>query len=86
MLKHEYLACLELHKRIKENILGDVFVSIDDNDTLIVYITGYRRIKYKYEHKYISYEMFGGELNYDKIVRIIMRDYNDFVTKKFFRR
>lgn len=86
MLRHEYLACLELHKRLKENILGDVFVSIDENDSLIIHISAYRHMKYKYEYKHISFEMFGGELNYDKVVRIILHDYNEFIMRKFFRR
>lgn len=37
MLKHEYLICMDLHNRLKEQITGSIFTTII-NDTLIVNI------------------------------------------------
>lgn len=86
MYKHEYLICMDLHKKIKEMVTGTVFIVID-NDTLVVHINGPRGINYKYEHANISYEMVGRDLaNYDKIVNIILNKYEEFVMTKFFRR
>lgn len=45
-----------------------------------------RGIRYKYEYKGLSYEMIGRELNYDKVVRIIVHNYKEFIIDKFFRR
>lgn len=85
MLKHEYLACLELHRRIKEEIIGDVFTTIN-NDTLVIRILAERGIRYSYEYKNISFEMICGQLNYDKIIGIFLREYKDYMMKRFFRR
>lgn len=86
MVKHEYLICMDLHKMIKEKVTGTVFAVIDD-DTLIVHINGPRGINYKHEYKGISYEMIGRDLaDYDKIAKIILNSYEEFVMRKFFRR
>lgn len=85
MKKKEYLTCMELHKKLKEKIAGNIFITIE-NDTLILYINSFRGVRYKYEIRCISYEVIDGELNYEKIIRIIMDDYKEFIMNKFFRR
>lgn len=85
MLKKEYLECIEIHKKIKEEVTGNVYITIKD-DTLMVYINSFKGVKYRYEYKHISYEMIYGKLNSDKIVRIIINDYRHFIMNKFFRR
>lgn len=85
MKKKEYLTCMELHKKLKEEIEGNIFITIE-NDTLIVHITGFRGIRFNYEIRHISYELIGYELNYEKIVRIITNEYKSFIINKFFRR
>ena len=86
MLKHEYLICMDIHKKLKEEVRGTVFAIID-TDTLVVHINGVRGINYKYEYKNISYEMIGRDLrDYDKIVNDILTKYKKFILNKFFGR
>ena len=85
MLKHEYVTCMELHKRLKDKIIGHIFITIE-NDNLAVHINGGRGVRYDYVIRDISYEMFGYELNYDKIIKIILREYEEFILNRFFRR
>lgn len=42
-------------------------------------------IKFQYEYKGVSYEMIGRTLNYEKVVRIILHDYKEFIIKRFFK-
>lgn len=44
-----------------------------------------RGMRFEYRYKGISYEMMGRELNYDKVVRIILHDYKEFIMKKYFK-
>lgn len=83
--KQDYVTCLELHKRLKEKVLGHVYITID-NEELTVVITGHRRLKYIHVMKDISYEMVYKDLNYDKVVNIILNGYRDFILDKFIRR
>ena len=85
MRKREYETCMELHKKLKEEIAGNIFITME-NDTLIVHITGFRGVRFNYEIRHISYELIGRELNYEKIVRIITNEYRSFIIDKFFRR
>lgn len=85
MLKYEYLACLQIYDQIKELITGTAFITIQ-NDILYINIDAGKGIKFKYEYKNISYELLGNELNCDKIVRIVMNEYKEFILNRFFRR
>lgn len=84
MIKKEYLACLEVHKRLKEKINGNIFITIKNN-TMIVYINPGRGVHYKYAYECISLEMIGRELNYDKITKIIFENYKQFIHNKYFK-
>lgn len=88
MLKRkEYMICMEIHKKIKERITGNVFISIDNMDTLHVNIKSFRNIKFRYDYPGISYEMIDSYfINSDKIVNIILQNYKDSLMKIFFRR
>lgn len=44
MLKHEYLICMDIYNRLKDNINGSVFTTIV-NDTLFVKINARKRYK-----------------------------------------
>ena len=76
---------MEIYNKLKEYIEGSLFTTVI-NDTLVVHIYPLRGLKYKYEYKGLSYEIIGNEINTDKIVRIIVNDYKDFIMKRFFRR
>ena len=75
----------ELEESLKEKVLGHVYITID-NEELTVVITGHRRLKYIHVMKDISYEMVYKDLNYDKVVNIILNGYRDFILDKFIRR
>ena len=84
MIRKEYLTCLEVHKRLKEKINGNIFITIKNN-AMIVYINPGRGVRYKYVYECVSLEMIGRDLNYDKIARIIFENYKQFIHKKYFK-
>lgn len=87
MSKIEYIACMNLHKKLKEKINGNIFISIASDDTLFINLRTFRGLRYTYKFPNISYEIIGSEfINPDKIINMFLNDFKDCLLKIYFRR
>lgn len=87
MSKIEYIACMNLHKKLKEKINGNIFISIASDDTLFINLRTFRGLRFIFTYPDISYEIIGQNfINPDKIINKFLNDYKEYLEKIYFRR
>lgn len=87
MSKFEYIACMNLREKLRDRINGNIFISIKENDTLLISVRSFRGLRFIFIYPNISYEIFGQSfINSDKIINKFLNDYKDYLQKIYFRR
>ena len=87
MLKFEYIACMNLREKIRDRINGNIFISIKENDTLLISIRSFRGLRFIFTYPNISHEIIGQNfINSDKIINKFLNDYREYLEKIYFRR
>ena len=87
MSKFEYIACMNLREKLRDRINGNIFISIKENNTLLVSIRSFRGLRFIFTYPNISYEIFGQSfINSDKIINKFLNDYKDYLQRIYFRR
>lgn len=87
MSKFEYIACMNLREKLRDRINGNIFISIKENDTLLINVRSFRGLRFIFTYPNISYEIFGQSfINSDKIINKFLNDYKDYLQKIYFRR
>lgn len=87
MSKFEYIACMNLREKIRDRINGNIFISIKENDTLLISVRSFRGLRFIFTYPNISYEIFGQSfINSDKIINKFLNDYKDYLQRIYFRR
>lgn len=87
MSKIEYIACMDLRNKLKDRVNGNIFISIKENDTLLISIRSYRGLRFIFTYPNISYEIIGKYfMNPDKIINKFLNDYKNYLEKIYFRR
>lgn len=87
MSKFEYIACMNLHKKLKEKINGNIFISIASDDTLFINLRTFRGLRFIFTYPDISYEIIGQNfINPDKIINKFLNDYREYLERIYFRR
>lgn len=87
MSKFEYIACMNLREKLRDRINGNIFISIKENDTLLINVRSFRGLRFIFIYPNISYEIFGQSfINSDKIINKFLNDYKDYLQKIYFRR
>lgn len=79
MEKYDFIICMNLHKKLKEKIKGDIFISIDKGQ-LGININAGRGIIYK---KYIN-ELPKSKDELPTYADSIEKDYKSFINEKYF--
>lgn len=86
MLKKEYIACMELHEKLKEKVNACMFISISSDDTLFINLKTFKGLKYTYEYPNISYEIEDTKfINLDKIINMFLNDFKNYILKMYFK-
>lgn len=87
MSKFEYIACMNLREKLRDRINGSIFISIKENDTLLISVRSFRGLRFIFTYPNISYEIFGQSfINSDKIINKFLNDYKDYLQRIYFRR
>lgn len=87
MSKFEYIACMNLREKLRDRINGNIFISIKENDTLLISVRSFRGLRFIFTYPNISYEIFGQSfINSDKIINKFLNDYKDYLGRIYFRR
>lgn len=81
MVDYEYLFSMNLHAKLKEKIVGKIFVTVKPNDTLYVKIETFEGLTYDVSVHNFS-ERFLNGYSTDYVAYEIVREYKKFITKK----
>lgn len=84
MKDYEYLFCTNLHEKLKEKILGGIFVKVDDNDCLIIKITRRDGNNFRMSFDNFSSSILHG-FSTDYAAYVVQKKYQSFVLKQFFK-
>lgn len=85
MAEFEYLFCIELQKKLREKIVGNIFVKVNLDDELIVNIRlEYENINYGWKTGDISKKLLHG-YNSDDAVWDVYNSYKGFIINHFFK-
>lgn len=81
MEKYDFIKCMNLHKKLKDRIKGNIFISIDEHNTMIININGPHRLRYRSNINNIP-----KDISVDKLVDEIESDYKKFIVEEYFTR
>lgn len=85
MPEFQYLFCIELQKKLREKIVGNIYVKVNPNDDLVVDIRlEYENIDYRWKRVDISNNILRG-YNSDDAVWEIYKSYKAYINKHFFK-
>lgn len=79
MEKYDFIKCMNIHKKLKELIRGEVNITMETKTRMSISINGTRGIKYR---SYI--DNVPEKIDIDKYVDHIIGDYEDFILEKYF--
>lgn len=79
---NEYKFCTELHAKLKTEVKGKVYTTIEDGDLLVE--IHYKDLKY--ELKFIDYEegIIRNNATVDDFARAVVESYKDFIIDRYF--
>lgn len=81
MEKYDFIKCMNLHKKLKDRIKGNIFISITENNNMIININGPHRLRYRSNINDIP-----KDISIDKLANEIECDYKNFITETYFTR
>lgn len=84
MCDFEYLVSTEIHKKLKEKVVGKVWVKVYHNE-LHIKITGNSGIEYEFVRDNFDRRIINGYSS-DYIVYEVIKDYKTFILNNYFRR
>lgn len=85
MPEFQYLFCIGLQKKLREKIIGNIYVKVNPNDDLIVDIRlDYENIDYRWKRIDISNAILRG-YNSDDAVWEIYKSYKAYIRHRFFK-
>jgi hypothetical protein len=79
MEKHDFIICMNLHKKLKEKIKGDIFICIEKG-RIKVYINVGKDIKYKSLLNDIPITKSQEQEYFEHI----LNDYKNYINEKYF--
>ena len=83
-MDYEYIFATNLHQKLKEKIVGAVFVKVTRNDELFINIKSYGGIDYKAFISNFSDKLLNGWTT-DYAMYEIVKEYRAFVLKRYFK-
>lgn len=81
MEKYDFIKCMNLHKKLKEKIKGNIFISLDKNSNFLININGPKRLMYR-----CNIEDMSKNASIDQIAEKIEEDYKNYILEKYFIR
>lgn len=83
MTDYEYVFSTALHQKLRERIVGKIFVKVTRNDDLFVKIESYGGLTYKFVRDNFSDSIVNG-LTTDFLAYEVEREFKKFVHNKYF--
>lgn len=83
MKEYEYLFSTNLHAKLKEKIVGKIFVKVTYNDELLIKINSYGNLECTIHIGNFSERILNG-WSTDYAVYEVIKQYREFLNKKFF--
>lgn len=83
MCDFEYLFSTELHRKLKEKIIGGIWVKVYHNE-LHVKITGHDGIEYEFVRENFNKRILNGYSS-DYVVYEIVKEYKAFILDNYFK-
>lgn len=84
MKDYEYLFATTLHQKLKEKIVGSIFVKVTTNDELFIIIDSFGDIKYKLWFDHFSERIVNG-WSTDYAVYDVLSQYRKFINDRYFK-
>lgn len=78
MEKYDFIKCMNLHKKLKDKIKGNIFISINENNIMIININGPHRLRYRSVINDIP-----KDISIDKLADKIECDYKNFIMETY---
>ena len=83
MKDYEYLFTRTLHQKLKEKIIGKIFVTVNHDDELRVEIESFGDFTFRTKLDNFSDRILNG-LTTDYVAYDIVKQYKSFIAKKYF--
>ena len=83
MVDYEYVFATTLHQKLKEKIIGKIYVTVTIADELLVKIESFNGLTYKFIRGNFSESILHG-FSTDFAVYEIVTEYKKFIMKKYF--
>lgn len=84
MKDYEYYFATLLHTKLKEKLVGKIFVAVDRNDGLIVNINSYGDINFKTRFDNFSERLLNG-WSADYVVYEFKKQFEKYLKQKYFK-
>lgn len=85
MAEYEYLFSIGLQKKLREKIVGNIFVKVNEEDQLVVNIRlEYENINFGWKMNNISDKIIRGYSS-DAAAWEVYKTYRSFITRRFFK-
>lgn len=83
MTDYEYLFTTTLHQKLREKIVGKIFVKVTRNDELFVKIESYGGLEYRFYRSNFSESIVNGYTT-DFAAYEVVAEFKKFITNKYF--
>ena len=84
VMDYKYLFETNLHARLKQNIIGKIFVKVNKNDSLIISIKSSGGIKFETSITNFSDRILNG-YSTEYAAYEVKKKYKEYITKRFFK-
>lgn len=85
MAEYEYLFSIGLQKRLREKIVGNIYVKVNEDDQLVVNIRlEQENINFIWKLDNISDKILRGHCS-DELAYQVLKTYRSFITHRFFK-
>ena len=82
--EYEYVFVNALHARLKEEIIGKIYVTVSQDDVLYVNILSVNDTKYTFVKSNFADKIYGGWTSEYAAFEVI-REYRNFIVKRYFK-
>lgn len=83
MTDYEYLFATSLHQKLREKIVGKIFVKVTQKDELFVKIESYGGLEYRFYRSNFSESLLNGYTT-DFAAYEVVIEFKKFITNKYF--